>query len=302
MRKKVAVAGMLTATLMLWTTGAEARTNTRNKPIVFVHGLDAFFSSGSDCNAWNPMVSALQSWGHTGTMVKTKFYAFDVNCNYSLDHHGSHSVHYGGTGEHDVNDPNSHGFDTRIEHISYHLAWMIYDHFSKSGVVVDGVGHSMGGLILRYAVAQTQRKHADFPPSVNVEDIVTLGTPHTGTGWALGCPWADQCGQMVPGSSFMNWLASYAPNPQGSGGTDWTTVGSYEDDLVSTGSANGMDSTHRVNYLSSAGVEHGDYLVDTSDARTADVEYWDRPGPWYSWYDAPYSVRWTDFALFYGTW
>ena len=50
-------------------------------------------------------------------------------------------------------------------------------------------------------------------------------------------------------------------------------------------------------------VEHGDYLVDTDATREpADVEYWDRPGPWYAWYDAPYSVRWADFALYYGTW
>ncbi len=302
MKRSVLLALTLAVALAIGAQPASARTNSRTKPIVFVHGLDAFFSSGSDCNSWNSMVSALQSWGHTGTMVKVKYYAHDANCNYSLDHHGSHTTHYGGTAEHDVNDPNSHGFDTYIEHIGYHLAWMIYDHFSKSGIVVDAVGHSMGGVIIRYAIAQTQRAAAGFPPPILVEDVVTLGTPHTGSGWALGCPWADQCGQLVPGSSFMNWLSSYAQNPQASGGTDWTTMGSYNDDFVSTSSAVGMSAAHKVNYYSNMNVEHGDYLVDTSDARTADVEYWDTPGPWYSWYDAPYSVRWTDFGLYYGTW
>lgn len=302
MRKRALVALTLAAALPLAAMPAHARTNTRSKPVVFVHGLDAFFSSGSDCNSWNPMVSALQSWGWSGTMVKVKYYAFDANCNYTVDHHGSHTVHYGGTGEHDVNDPNSHGFDSRIEHVAYHLAWMIYDHFTASGTTVDAVGHSMGGVILRYALAQVQRRHADFPASLLVEDVATLGTPHTGSGWASGCFWADQCGQLVPGSSFMSWLSANAQNPQVTGGTDWTTMGSYNDDFVSAGSAVGMDSTHRVNYYSNMNVEHGDYLVDTSDVRTADVEYWDRPGPWYSWYSAPYSVRWTDFALYYGTW
>jgi hypothetical protein len=303
MRKRVVVVAVLaTAFLLASVLPAGARTNNRSKPIIFVHGLDAFFSSGNDCNAWNPMTSALQSWGSTGTKVKVQYYAYDANCNYSVDHHGSHTKHYGGTAEHDVDNPNSQGFDTRIEHIAYHLAWMIYDHFSSLGITVDAVGHSMGGLIIRYAIAQSQRNHADFPPYLYVEDVVTLGTPHTGTGWAYGCWWSDQCGQMVPGSSFMNWLASYASNPQESGGTDWTTVGSDNDDLVSSSSANGMDATHRVKYLSNMNVEHSDYLVDTSDSRTADVNYWDRPGPWLAWNDAPYEVRWTDFALYYGTW
>jgi hypothetical protein len=302
MRRRFLVALLAAAVALAVAPPGGARTNTRSKPVVFVHGLDAFFASGSDCNAWNPMVSALRSWGWTGTMAKVQYYAFDANCTYSVDHHGSHARHYGGPSEHDANNPNSHGFDTRIEHIAYHLAWMIYDHFTKNGIVVDAVGHSMGGLILRYAIAQTQLRHPDFPPSLAVEDVVTLGTPHTGTDWARGCFWSDQCGQMVPGSSFLAWLASNAQNPQGSGGTDWTTVGSYEDNYVPTGSANGMDSTHRVNYYASSEVEHGDYLVDTSDVRTADVEYWDRPGPWYAWYDAPYAVRWTDFALTYGSW
>ena len=91
------------------------------------------------------MISALQSWGWTGTMMKLKYYAFDTGCSHSLDHHGSHSTHNGGTAEHDANDPSSHGFDSRIEHIGYHLAWFIYDHYSKVGVTVDAVGHSMGG-------------------------------------------------------------------------------------------------------------------------------------------------------------
>ena len=303
MRKHIVVVSIITAvTLLMTASPAAARTNTRTKPIIFVHGLDAFGTSGSDCNTWNTMISRLQTWGWTGSMMKLKYYAFDTSCSHSLDHHGSHSTHNGGTAEHDANDPSSHGFDSRIEHIGYHLAWFIYDHYSKVGVTVDAVGHSMGGLILRYAIAQSALNHSSFPPYLYVEDVATLGTPHTGTSWAQGCFWSDQCGQMVPGSSFMNWLAANAKNPQESGGTDWTTMGSHNDNYVSAGSAVGMDATHRVNYYSNMNVEHGDYLVDTSDSRTADVEYWDRPGPWYAWYDAPYSVRWTDFALYYGDW
>jgi hypothetical protein len=145
MRKRVVVSVLAGVAIFLVNTSpAVARTNTRTKPIVFVHGLDAFGTSGSDCNTWNTMVSRLQQFGWTGTMMKLKYYAFDTNCSHSLDHHGSHSTHYGGTSEHDANDPSSHGFDSRIEHIAYHLAWFIYDHYSKNGIVVDAAQSRAG--------------------------------------------------------------------------------------------------------------------------------------------------------------
>ncbi|HEX7168280.1 MAG TPA: hypothetical protein VF230_14975, partial [Acidimicrobiales bacterium] len=166
---------------------------------------------------------------------------------------------------------------------------------------VDIVAHSMGGLIARYALAQVARRHADFPPYLYVEDAVTLGTPHSGTGWASWC-WTTQCEQMRPGSSFVNWLGTNAPNPQGSGGTDWTAVGSYNDEIVSESSAVAMSASHKVLYLPSADVVHSDYYIDTTDARTADVNYNDYGGSWYAWYDAPWAVRWSDFSLLYGSW
>lgn len=235
-------------------------------------------------------------------MAKYMYYECDVNYNYDMNHHGSHATHFGGNGEHYTSSENTHGADTAIEHLSYHLAWSIYDHFSSKGVVVDAVGHSMGGLILRYMLAQIQRNHGDFPPYLYVEDVVTFGTPHAGTGWALGCWWADQCDQMVPGSSFMNWLASNAANPQADGGTDWTVISSYDDEVVSEDSGVDMDAEHKVKYLGSNDIAHSDFMHRTTDARTADVSYWDRPGPWYAWYDAPWPVRWSDFALYVGSW
>jgi pimeloyl-ACP methyl ester carboxylesterase len=298
------IAALAAAIVLLFTlavTGAEARTDNRTKPIVFIHGLDAFGTAGADCNMWNNMINTLRAWGWTGTAATTAYYEGDTNCAYSVDHHGSHSKHYGGSGEHN-GAGTSHTADTQIEHLAYHLAWMIYDHFSVNGTYVDIVGHSMGGLIARYAVAQVQRANADFPPALRVEDIVTLGAPHGGSGWASWCPWSDQCDEISNGSSFQNWLASYAQNPQGTGGTDWTTIGSYDDTFVSEGSAVQMSAAHKVDYLGSMNLDHSDYYNDTSDVRDADVEYWDTPGPWYSWYDAPHAVRWSDYALLYGSW
>lgn len=279
---------------------AEARTDNRSKPIIFVHGLDAFGTAGTDCNMWNNMQSRLVSWGQTGTMVKLKYYTGDTNCTETLDTHGSHSKHYAS----DAHDGagTSHTADASIRHLGYHLAWYIYDRFSSRGVTVDLVGHSMGGLIIRYALAQTQLHNVDFPPYLYVEDVVTLATPHQGSNWSAWCFLALECNEIFPTSSFMSWIATNAQNPQASGGTDWTAIASYDDTYVSEGSGTGMDANHKVRYLGSMNLDHSDYYNDTSDTRDADVEYWDRPGPWYSWYDAPHAVRWTDYALTYGTW
>jgi pimeloyl-ACP methyl ester carboxylesterase len=302
MRVRRFAAGCLCACLTVLAVGvttAAARTDNRSKPLVYVHGLDAFGTAGVDCNMWSTMDNRLRAWGHTGTKVTVMYYEGDVNCTYSVDHHASHAKHWGGSAEHN-SAGTSHTANTQIEHLGYHLMWMIYDHFGTQPV--DVVAHSMGGLITRYGLAQVQRNHADFPPDVNIEDIVTLGTPHGGSGWGDWCGWADQCDQIGGDDYFLGWLRDNAQNPQGYGGTDWTTMGSYDDTYVSTSSAQKMDSTHRVNYLGSMDVGHSDYYVRTSDTRDADVEYWDRPGPWYAWYDGPHPVRWSDYALYSGGW
>jgi hypothetical protein len=290
---KLATAVALVVALVgLHASPADARTDTRTKPVVYVHGYNPF-GDGADCNMWSSMDNTLRAWGLTGPKVTVRYYFGDTNCTHALENFGTNGRHYDPGGPWDRY--------VRIEHLGYRLAWMIYNQYSSKGIPVDIVSHSMGGLITRYALAQVARHHADFPPYLYVEDSVTLGTPHAGTGWADWC-WTTQCEQMRPGSSFVNWLATYAPNPQGSGGTDWTTIGSYDDEIVSEGSAISMSAAHKVQYLGSADMAHSDYYKDTTDARTADVRYNDNGGPFYTWYDAPWSVRWSDFALYYGTW
>ena len=272
MGKLATLLALVVASVGLQPVTADARTDSRSKPVVYVHGYNPF-GDGTDCNMWSNMDNTLRSWGLTGTKVTARYYKGDANCSQALETFGANGKHY---------DPGG-PFDryTRIEHLGYRLAWMIYSQYSSKGITVDVVSHSMGGLITRYAVAQVARGHADFPPYLYVEDSVTLGTPHSGTGWASLC-WTTQCEQMRPGSSLINWLASYAPNPQGSGGTDWTAIGSYDDEIVSEGSAIAMSAAHKIQYLGSADVAHSDYYQDTTDARTADVRYNDNSGTFYN--------------------
>jgi pimeloyl-ACP methyl ester carboxylesterase len=273
--------------------GAEARSDDRAKPVVYVHGYDVF-GKGTDCSMWNDMANTLQSWGHTGQQVLVKYYSVDAHCTHQVQDHGNSCVHFGPCTDNITSS-------TRIEHIAYRLAWLIYDDHTSQGRAVDVVAHSMGGLVTRYMIAQVQRGHPDFPPSLLVEDVVTYGSPHAGTGWAYWC-WTTQCSQMRPGSSFISWLGTHAPNPQATGGTDWTVFGSDSDGIVSSSSAVAMSAAHKVIYLSHTGYGHSDFYRDTSDARDAHVHYQDDGGPWYAWYSAPRAVRWADFALVSGSW
>ncbi len=278
---------------------AEARTNNRTKPVLFIHGLDALGDPGADCATyWNDMERKFRDWGHTGPLVELSFYRYDTNCDHTINHHSSHSRHYA-SGHYSTG---GHGANTDIRHLGYHLAWYIYDHYSSAGTTVDVVGHSMGGLIIRYGLAQTQRGNADFPPYLYVEDVTTLGTPHAGSNWSGWCFLALQCNEIYPTSSFQTWLRDYAQNPQGSGGTDWTAIASYDDGLVSETSGVAMDANHASKYLGSMDYGHSDYYKKTSDARDADVEYYDRGSPWKTSYNEPHGVRWSDFASTYGSW
>lgn len=287
-RSLLAVAGAVA--VLATPLAAAARTDDRTKPVVYVHGFDVF--SSTNCTMWNNMDNALRSWGLTGTKVTVQYYSGDSNCTYSVIHHGSHSAHYGGS-------HTSHNNSTDIRHLGYHLAWMIRDHFGTQPV--DVVAHSMGGLVSRYMVYRIAKGDAAFPSTLSVEDVVTMGTPHNGTGWAYGCG-STECVQMRPGSSFLNDLNANGQNPQATGGTDWTLMGSDSDGIVSASSATYSSANHKVIYLSSNGIGHGDFYNSTSDARTADVNYQDFGGSWYAWYDAPYPVRWSDYAMLLGTW
>ena len=295
-RTRIVVLAMLgAATLAVGVPAAAAQTTDRSKPIIYLHGF--VHDGASNCNQWAQMASTLASLGHTGPDTTLAYYTGDVNCSHALDHHGRHDLHHP-SGHRD----GSHTQATSIRHLGYHLAWLIYDHFTVNGQPVDIVAHSMGGLAVRYALAQTQRGHPDFPPRLLVDDIVTLGTPHAGTTWARTCSSTTQCAEMVPGSSLLQWLADNGENPQGAGGSDWTTVGSYCDAIVSANSAVAMAAAHQVQYLPGMRIEHSDYYKDTSAARNADVRYRNAPDGWRYWLSAPHVVPWSDKALAEAAW
>lgn len=147
----------------------------------------------------------------------------------------------------DVNLPTAVRADntvnTSIDQIARELADTIEATFTSRGVNVAISGHSMGGVIVRRALHGVQDGHADFPETLLVSDVVTSGSPHAGAGVAAICGVLPagvptQCVQLAPGSAFLRALAH---NPQGTGGTDWTVIGSDCDVVVSGASGVAMN-------------------------------------------------------------
>jgi hypothetical protein len=271
---------------------ADARTDNRSKPVIVLHGLDLRMPP-APCGWMNPTAPKLRSFGHYGAAI-VGYYA-SPNCDAVVNADGSHTSHYP-TGH----SGGGHTSQTDIRHLGYHLAWFIWNRYSSRGVPVDILAHSMGGLVARYALAATAQHVAGFPSYLLVEDAVTLGTPHRGFA-AAGCsPSVLECSQMLPTSSLMTWLAVNAGNPQGSGGTDWTTIGSKSDSLVPATSATGMSAAHSALY-SYPRMSHDGLISDTSDANDAVVDY--RNGAVSATAVlAPRIMRWDDRSLFYGGW
>jgi hypothetical protein len=298
-----AVAAVFAVVLLIPAVASWAHHTTR--PVVFVHGADVVGTAGVDCDStWNEMKQTLNNWGWSGGggMWDVGYYVGDTGCTHWINHHGSHAVHY--PTDH---DGNGHTGDTSIRHLGYHLAWFIRDHFGTN--CVQAVGHSMGGLVLRYAIAQVENNHPQFPASICVGDAVTLGTPHAGTNWAVTCLLALQCNEMNgridcnaadPNgtSDFITWLRAHAFDPDGTGGTEWTVMGSNEDNLVNEICAtNNIERYAAVRYIGASGVEHDDYLHDTSANWTADVSFKKGNDPFVTDLSAPWPVKWTDLAL-----
>jgi hypothetical protein len=301
-RKLVAVLAMVASILAAGPNPSSAAGSSH--PVIFLHGYEA--DSGADCpTVWGDMKQWLREKGWTGDLVTVGYYVDDTRCDASINQDGNHAVHFasGHIGS-------AHSTATNIRHLGYHLAWWLYDRYVSRGQCVDAVAHSMGGLILRYAIAQVENGNADFPPSICVEDAVTLGTPHAGTPWAWGCL-TLQCKQMrgnlrcdgATASPFIQWLRANAKDPDGAGRTQWTLLGSQADqDVPAACAVRNMAAFGKTRYLLTSWIRHAEYMHLTSPYDTADAQYKKVSSDWVTDFDVPWPVRWSVLALEQSSW
>jgi hypothetical protein len=244
--------------------GARALVPAPSNTILFVHGYNPT-STSTDCGGdFDAMISQLRSQGLNGAMVRVGYYSGDTNCDVNL-----HS--YGNYGDRDS-----------WKEIAKALSSYISGQYTSRGVTVDVVGYSMGGLIVRGAVYGSQKGETGFSAPINVSDGVTLGGPHNGAAWySNGCFWG-QCSQLKPGASDIVWLNGNG-NPQGTKATTWTTIGSYNDDVVPWDSAIYMSipQDHKVVFrnISHTGFIHPNYMHSWAVVNRAGNALATGPGP-----------------------
>lgn len=267
-------AGMLATCLALAAfllSPGSALAKDQTRPVVLVHGFEG--SGVSNCtHKWGDLMTMYRKWGFTGPFLPVLYYAGDTACKPRSQYGAMLPVRIAsGTN------------DTHIQTYSRDWAWFIYNNFSSHGQPVNVVAHSMGGLIVRYAIAAVQMHKKGFPPFVVVPSVVTFGTPHAGIkGYkALGCYalyGAYECLQFweeVGQSGFIGWLEDHAQNPQGAYGTWWSVAGSHADDNVGAKSAVAMSAPYKIRWASEVAIEHGDFMHDQAvNAFNVDAHCW----------------------------
>src|SRR3954471_20586618 len=191
----VVVSVTLAAVALVGVHPASARTDTKSKPIILIHGYD--FTGGTNCNSnWGTVVTQLRTQGFTGPIVRVSYYGADTNCDVNLHNYGSF------------------GDRDSWKSIAKAFSNYVYSQYTSKGIAVDVVGHSMGGLIARGAVYGSAKAESGFSKPIDVEDAVTLAAPHAGAAWySYLCLWG-QCSTMKPGATDINWLNQNG-NPQG---------------------------------------------------------------------------------------
>jgi hypothetical protein len=308
-----------------------AHAGSTSDPVLLVHGFS--LSSAQNCNT-SSMFGDIESFFNGQGITSTRslgYYNGDSSCNAYLKQEKSHCTGWYDSGSNDgtVNED--------IRHTSCLLAWYIWDTYTSHGVTVAVVAHSMGGILIRQAMNDTPYVGA-FPPYLMVSDVVTAGTPHQGL--PPGAAWTWETFQGCPGNcvevaqmertnglmSNMNstsFRGGFARNPQGYGGTDWTSMASNNDELLSTCPSIGQESlgasggvsagsecglmpggTHFVVYTGpTPSYCHGCYLTDADTSWSADVSYSDtNGGTWYTTTSFTHAIQTMYYAVLYSSW
>jgi pimeloyl-ACP methyl ester carboxylesterase len=193
-----------------------AHATGSDRPILFVHGFNPF-GIAEDCKLdWSNMEANLTAQGFTGLMKTVGYYSYDTNC--------------------DALTSTKSNMLWTIQELSTSVAWYIYNTYSSQNTQVDVVAHSMGGIIIRYALYRISQGDVNFPPFLKINHVTTIASPFEGYAIiseachivAINTP----CWQMAPYSPFITDLnVPAAETPQGADGTVWASVGSNADPL-----------------------------------------------------------------------
>lgn len=278
--------------------GSSGATDPKATPVVFVHGYAGGSCPGTDVTRkiWGGAYLEFSRAGWTGPLLPVSYYACDSD-GVDITGYGAH-IPPGASATISAGQPRvRYDQNTSIDQLAHDLGWFVYDSYSVDRVPVDLVGISMGGLVMRDLLFRVAQHDPRFPPYLLVPRAVTLSTPHRGYGTrASNVAFCGghflECDQFATDSPFIARLTADAPDPQGSGGTRWTVVGSSAGcDFVPIRSALGMPGAEQVDYLSPC-YGHSGYLWDFDSSADATTRVTDAGSPPVSSRDAPRSLLW----------
>ncbi|MGW9590300.1 esterase/lipase family protein [Streptomyces chartreusis] len=239
-------------------SAAPARSNGSANRVIFIHG----FAPGGehDCSEYfRSARTHFANKGWQGNLLTFGYYAGNTNCSYN--YRGSR--------------------DKSLNTVAKVFANYVHDNYSRRNIKVDVVAHSMGGLVVRAALHHTALGTPGFPDRLYIEDVATLGTPHGATDFPCPNMW-QQCLDMEPGSPFLRSLPNTMPNSRRTGmGTDWTTVSSFDDAIVSEGSGIAGSAQHEVQY--DDGIGHNELRTIRSGRYKSRIKHAARGNAWSSW-------------------
>ncbi|WP_395793844.1 hypothetical protein, partial [Aquimonas sp.] len=213
----------IAAAMLAFAAPSEAATTDS---VFLLHGYnDKANSSGQgdawDCTAnWANQRNALRAYGHTGRVQAIGYYSDNKNCDRNLASTVYTKNFAGDAGVSRQGGPANIQlltYDTSMTHVAYRFAWAAAREFLDSGRRIHVITDSLGGLIVRQAIAKSSLGDPDFPTlaQMQIMTVHTYGTPFYGAP-AGSLSGTIQGVQARVGSGFINDLNSTAYTRVGS--------------------------------------------------------------------------------------
>jgi hypothetical protein len=244
--------------------------------VLLLHGYNDKADSSGQNDAWNCQTNwanqraMLRAYGHSGRIQAVGYYSDNLNCDRNL----ASSVYTKNfSGNMNLQSPPANPsvltYNTSMVHVAYRFAWAAAkERIDNGGRPIHVICDSLGGLVVRQAIAMASAGNPDFPTlaQLNILSVYTYGTPFYGTPLGgFGSNGTTQGNEANTGSNFLTNLNSAGMTRVGS--AQWFSITSNAifggDRFISGNSACWLRSSICIRYRNPA-YTHGAYKDDAN--------------------------------------